>query len=246
VTVVDAPLLEFRGVIAGYGEVQVLHGINLSVPRGSVVALLGANGAGKTTSLRVASGMLPLTEGEILIDGVQVSAAPSELRARKGLCLIPEGRGIFPSLTVAENLRMQRPPWIKTDVGLDAAISAFPVLARRRKQVAGTLSGGEQQMVALARAWIACPSIVLLDEVSMGLAPTAVDTIFSGLRLLVEQGTSLLLVEQYVHRALDLADLVVLLDRGTIAHTGPATELGESDLLRTYLGEGATEGAFAN
>jgi branched-chain amino acid transport system ATP-binding protein len=179
--------------------------------------------------------------GEVLVDGAEMTTAPSEARARKGLCLIPEGRGIFPSLTVSENLRIQTPPWVKQDEGLEAAESAFPVLVSRRKQVAGTLSGGEQQMVALARAWLACPSVVLLDEVSMGLAPTAVDTIFTGLKVLVKQGTSLLLVEQYVHRALEIADLVVLLDRGSVAHFGPTGGLEHSDLLRTYLGQAATD-----
>ncbi len=237
----DVPLLEFSKVRAGYGEIQVLHGVSFCVPRGSVLALLGANGAGKTTTLRVAAGLLEATSGSLRLAGSDVTKSSPVDRAQLGMCLIPEGRGIFRHLTVAENLRMQTPPWIKTSNGLDAAVTAFPILGSRRKQVAGTLSGGEQQMVALARAWLADPSIVLLDEVSMGLAPTAVDTIFEGLHTLVHQGTSLLIVEQYVHRALEIADSVMLLDRGTVAHFGPADSLEESDLLRTYLGEAAAE-----
>jgi branched-chain amino acid transport system ATP-binding protein len=243
--VTDIPILEFSQVRAGYGEIQVLHDVGFSVPKGSVLALLGANGAGKTTTLRVAAGMLAPTCGCLRLAGSDMTNWSSVDRARSGLCLIPEGRGIFHHLTVAENLRMQTPPWIKAGNGLDAAVEAFPILGSRRKQVAGTLSGGEQQMVALARAWLANPSIVLLDEVSMGLAPTAVDTIFAGLHALVREGTSLLIVEQYVHRALGIADFVMLLDRGTVAHFGPAASVEESDLLRTYLGEAAADDDFS-
>jgi branched-chain amino acid transport system ATP-binding protein len=230
---VDA--LELRGVTAGYGRTMVLRDVAISVPVGKVVALLGPNGAGKTTLLRVAAGLLAPEAGGVLVRGVEMTRRRAFERARAGLCLVPEGRGIFPNLTVRENLRLQIPPWHE-DQGFDRAIEAFPVLKERLGQTAGTLSGGQQQMLALARCFLAEPSVVLLDEVSMGLAPRIIDQIFEALALLAERGVALLLVEQYVSRALHLADHVYLLNRGSIAFSGPPAGLGEDELMRRYVG----------
>nr|WP_095212355.1 MULTISPECIES: ABC transporter ATP-binding protein [unclassified Frankia] len=228
-------VLELRGVEAGYGRTTVLRGVDLTVRPGSVVALLGANGAGKTTLLRTATGLLPAARGRVLVGGRDRTGAPAHRRARDGLCHIPEGRGIFRSLTVRDNLRMQVPPWA-TDSSVEVALAAFPVLRERLGQTAGTLSGGQQQMLALARAHLARPRIVLLDEVSMGLAPAVVDQIFHSLKALAVSGVALLLVEQYVQRALDIADRVVLLDRGQVTFDGPTGDLDQNALLRGYLG----------
>ena len=229
-------LLELRGVNAGYGETVVLRDVSVIVPAGSVVALLGANGAGKTTTLRVAAGLVRPTEGTVFIAGEDVTALSPSKRASAGLCLIPEGRGVFRGLTVAENLRMLQPTWVKGEDRAEAALEAFPILKERMSQVARSMSGGEQQMLALARCWLADPKVVLLDEVSMGLAPVIVDQIFGALRSLAARGVALLLVEQYVHRAIELADHVVLLNQGGVTFSGPAAEVDESDLMKNYLG----------
>jgi len=228
-------VLELQGVVAGYGATTVLRGVDLTVPDGVVVALLGANGAGKTTLLRIASGLLHPTSGRLLVDGEDVSrAAPSSL-VRRGVCHVPEGRGVFAPLTVRENLLLQAPRG-EESVALDRAVSAFPRLGERMGQVAGTMSGGEQQMLALARAYVQHPKVVLLDEVSMGLAPKVVDEIFDFLGLLSGQGVSLLLVEQYVTRALAAADYVYLLNRGEVAFAGEPGELEGEDVFTQYVG----------
>jgi branched-chain amino acid transport system ATP-binding protein len=228
-------VLELKDLSAGYGSTQVLQGVTVEVPHSSVVTLLGPNGAGKTTTLKVAAGLLRPTTGWVKVDGVDVSRESSFKRARRGVCLIPEGRGIFRSLTIKENLELQIPPWRKGGT-FDVAIEAFPILGQRLSQVAGSMSGGQQQMLALSRAFLAEPSVVLLDEVSMGLAPTVVDEIFSSLRLLVSGGVSLLLVEQYVSRALEIADSAYLAARGQIVWSGPASGLDENALTDAYLG----------
>jgi branched-chain amino acid transport system ATP-binding protein len=228
-------MLELQGVVAGYGATTVLRGVDLTVPDGVVVALLGANGAGKTTLLRVASGLLHPTAGRLLVDGEDVSrAAPSAL-VRRGVCHVPEGRGVFAPLTVRENLLLQAPRG-EESAALDRAVSVFPRLGERMGQVAGTMSGGEQQMLALARAYVQHPKVVLLDEVSMGLAPKVVDEIFEFLGLLSSQGVSLLLVEQYVTRALAAADYVYLLNRGEVAFAGEPSELEGEDVFTQYVG----------
>lgn len=228
-------MLELHGVVAGYGGTTVLRGVDLVVPDGVVVALLGANGAGKTTLLRVASGLLHPSSGRLLVDGEDVSrAAPSHLVAR-GVCHVPEGRGVFGPLTVRENLLLQAPRGEERDA-LDRAVSAFPRLGERMSQIAGTMSGGEQQMLALARAYVQHPKVVLLDEVSMGLAPKIVDEIFEFLALLSSQGASLLLVEQYVTRALAIADYVYLLNRGEVSFAGEPSELEGEDVFAQYVG----------
>ena len=229
-------MLELRGISAGYSGTPVLRGVDLRVPEGSVVALLGANGAGKTTLLRVASGLLTPTAGAVVFDGVDVTrCAPFEL-ARRGICHVPEGRGIFPTLTVRENLLLQSRPGTEKE-SLERAVTAFPRLGERLGQAAGTMSGGEQQMVALARTYVQNPRVALLDEVSMGLAPKIVDEIFEFLSLLREAGSSLLLVEQYVTRALAVADYVYLLNKGQVAFVGEPSELNSDDVFAEYVGE---------
>lgn len=228
-------MLELRGVEAGYGDTTVLRGVDLTVPDGSVVALLGANGAGKTTLLRAASGLIKTTAGTMLLDGADATTWPPHRLARAGIGHVPEGRGIFRSLTVRQNLRLQATSVSVADA-IERAVDAFPILGERLDQVAGTLSGGQQQMLALARGYVENPRYLLLDEVSMGLAPIVVDEIFEFLRMLASQGTGLLLVEQYVTRALDLADLVFVLNRGEVAFAGEPGELDSAELFEQYLG----------
>jgi branched-chain amino acid transport system ATP-binding protein len=228
-------LFELRGISAGYDSGTVLNGVDLVVPDGSVVALLGPNGAGKTTLLRVASGLLKPRSGQILVDDLDLSAASPNKLASAGVCHIPEGRGIFPGMTVADNLRLQAPA--STDVrATEVVAEIFPRLRERLSQLAGTLSGGEQQMLSLARAYLHEPGVVLLDEVSMGLAPKIVDDIFEHLAALAARGTALLLVEQYIARALALADYVYILKRGSISFVGEPGEVGEDMVTDSYLG----------
>jgi branched-chain amino acid transport system ATP-binding protein len=234
-TASNKPALKLSAIHAGYGRTTVLRDVTIEVPKSQVVALLGPNGAGKTTLLRVASGLLRPSSGSIAVNGAEMTRATAAQRARAGLCLIPEGRGIWRNLSVRENLRLQVPPWA-TETGTDIAVAMFPVLGERIAQTAGTLSGGQQQMLALARAFLANPAVVLLDEVSMGLAPKVVDEIFEALRRLTDAGVALLLVEQYVTRALAMADRVVLLDRGRVAFEGTPDGLDEQAVLRGYLG----------
>ena len=192
-------MLELDGIDVGYGDTPVLRGVSLTVPDGAVVALLGANGAGKTTLLRAASGLLPPSAGHIVFDGRDVTRERAHRLAKRGLCHIPEGRGIFPTLSVRENLSLDAPRGQESDA-VALGVDTFPVLGERLKLHAGKLSGGEQQMLALMRAYIRKPSIVLVDEPSMGLAPLIVDQIFDFLGRLVAEGAALLLVEQYVSR----------------------------------------------
>jgi branched-chain amino acid transport system ATP-binding protein len=228
-------MLELRNIEAGYGSQRVLLGVSLSVPPGSVVALLGANGAGKTTLLRVASGLIRPTSGQLMVDGEDVtSSTPHELVSR-GICHVPEGRGVFGGLTVRENLELQCRDG-NVDAAIEGAVSVFPALGRRIGQMAGTMSGGEQQMLALARTYIQRPRVALLDEVSMGLAPVVVDQIFDFLQVLTAQGSSLLLVEQYVTRALGAADYVYLMHKGVVSFAGDPGELEGEDIFREYVG----------
>jgi branched-chain amino acid transport system ATP-binding protein len=230
--------LEARGLRSGYDGVPVLRGVDLVVPPGRVVALLGPNGAGKTTLLRTLCGLLPATDGTVLVEGRDVTTLPAHQRATLGLGSVPEGRGIFRNLTVRENLRLQARSTSEAEV-LEQAVSAFPVLGERLHQVAGTLSGGQQQMLALVRAYVERPRYLLLDEVSMGLAPLVLDEIFAFLSGLAGQGTGLLLVEQYVSRALAMADLVFVMSGGEIQFAGEPTELAEDEIFERYLGQSA-------
>ena len=231
-------MLELRNITAGYGSHVVLRDVSLVVPDSSVVALLGPNGAGKTTLLRVACGLTRPLSGQVLLDGVDITGWPPHRRSNAGMGHVPEGRGIFAAMTVAENLRMQCKAADDRD-GLRRAFEAFPRLGERQNQVAGLLSGGEQQMLAMSSVYLARPSLVLLDEVSMGLAPTIVDEIYTHLEAVAQGGAALLLVEQYVGRALALADYVYILNKGHIDFVGEPHELSESVVLAAYLGEEA-------
>jgi branched-chain amino acid transport system ATP-binding protein len=228
-------VLELSEIDAGYGQVQVLRDINLRVEKGSVVALLGANGAGKTTLLKVASGLVRPTVGTVRIRGGDVTHHAPHRRRRNGLCLVPEGRGVFKNLTVGENLRLQSPRR-ERNAAVERAVTAFPVLGRRLNQRAGSLSGGEQQMLSLARCYLQSCDVLLVDEVSMGLAPIIIDSVFEALDGLRRDGMSLLLVEQYVDRALALADVVYSLDRGSLELLGAPGDLNRDEVMHKYLG----------
>jgi branched-chain amino acid transport system ATP-binding protein len=228
-------LFELRGICAGYGATTVLRDVSLAVPDASVVALIGANGAGKTTLLRVAAGLLRPTSGSLVIDGDDVDDASPHSLVDAGICLVPEGRGVFGSLTVKENLILQARRGQEREA-IERAVHAFPRLGDRLGQTARTMSGGEQQMLALARAYIQSPRVVLLDEVSMGLAPKVVEEIFTFLAQLAADGSSLLLVEQYVTRALDVADYVYMLNKGRVAFAGEPAELAGADVFAAYVG----------
>lgn len=228
-------MLHLADVSAGYGGTPVLRGVSLWAPSNSVVALLGANGAGKTTLLRVASGLLRPTAGRVTMDGLDVTGLSPHALARRGVCHVPEGRGVFPNLTVRENLLVHA-NGRQVDEAITKATAAFPVLGQKLAQSAGTLSGGQQQMLALSRAIVTDPAYVLLDEVSMGLAPVVVDELFDVLAHLAARGCTLVLVEQYVSRALELADYVYLMNRGCIEFAGVPGELDSDALIERYVG----------
>jgi branched-chain amino acid transport system ATP-binding protein len=232
-------MLELRAIRAGYPGNPVLWDVDLRVPQQSVVVLLGANGVGKTTLLNVVSGLLTPTRGSVWIDGVDVTKHRGHKRAQLGLCHIPEGRGIFPTLTVRDNLKMAPRQGGEPFADIvDLVAKAFPVLGRRMSQQAGTLSGGEQQMLSLARAYVTRPRYVLIDEVSMGLSPVLVDETFAFLRKLADRGSALLMVEQYAQRALALADFTFVLSKGRVVFAGEASEVDMERLADDYLGVG--------
>ena len=233
-------MLALRNVEAGYGKARILHGISLDVAPGAVTALLGANGAGKTTLMRVVAGLLPAAVGEIELDGRPVTQLRSSERVERGLALIPEGRLVFPSLTVAENLRLgsvarrARHGYAERMEGMYAL---FPRLKERAGQAAGTLSGGEQQMLAIARGLMARPEMLLLDEPTLGLSPVMCDAIFEAIAGLVRTGLTVLLAEQNVPRALDLAATAYVVENGRIALSGEARALKEDPRVRAaYMG----------
>jgi branched-chain amino acid transport system ATP-binding protein len=234
-TLLRAPALELRGVRAGYGRLNVLHDVDLRVPAGKVVALLGPNGAGKSTTLSVACGTLPATAGHLHVGGQHVNGASAAALARAGVCRIPEGRGIFPTLTVAENLKLVSFLGPKAAGVEDQAYERFPVLRDRRSQLAGTLSGGEQQMLAMARALGTDPGLLLLDEISMGLAPKVVAGLYEVVAELAATGISVLLVEQFVHTALAIADYAALMVQGRIVRMGEPADVQDA-VQETYLG----------
>lgn len=225
--------LRIEAVSAGYNGTSVLRDVSLVVPAGRVAALLGPNGAGKTTLLRVCGGFLAPTSGRLSLDGVPLAPGATHRLASLGVCYVTEGRAVFPSLTVAENLRLMGDGSRRDHH--EPAIGAFPVLGRKLGQIAGTMSGGEQQMLALARAYLTNPSYLLLDEVSMGLAPIVVDEIFESLAALSAQGVALLIVEQYAAKALALADFVYVLQKGSVAFAGEPSELDIDQLAASYL-----------
>jgi branched-chain amino acid transport system ATP-binding protein len=231
------PLLELRDVEARYGETRVLHGITLSVEDGDFVAILGANGAGKTTTLRAISGLVRST-GEVVLEGSRIFHRTPEAMARRGVTYVPEGRGTFATLSVLDNLRLGA--WTKRGTSqrdLARVFEFFPLLYERRSQRAGRLSGGEQQMLALGRAMMAKPRLLLLDEPSLGLAPPAVREIFDTLQLLNETGTTIVVVEQNAVLALGAAQHAVVLEAGRIALAGSAADIrADESVRRSYLG----------
>lgn len=236
------PLLEVQDMVVNYGRIEALHGISLSVAEGELVTLLGANGAGKTTTMRAMSGLLPLTSGRILFQGKDITTMKAHDRVVEGLIQAPEGRGVFPGMTVAENLDMGcygRPFEKKTEYQqtLDWVFELFPRLAERRKQIGGTMSGGEQQMLAIGRALMARPKLLLLDEPSMGLAPMVIQQIFRIISEINRQGTTVLLVEQNAQQALTRSDRAYILETGEVTKSGPgAALLTDPAVMSAYLG----------
>jgi branched-chain amino acid transport system ATP-binding protein len=230
------PAIELRDVRAGYGRIEVLHGVSFVVPAGCVFALLGPNGAGKSTTLLALGGMVTPTSGCVHVAGTHVNGVAPEKLAKAGACRIPEGRGIFPNLTVAENLRMWTyaadQPMREVE---EKAFERFPVLGERRAQVAGTLSGGEQQMLALSRALVSDPEILLLDEISMGLAPLIVTNLYEVVAQLAASGITILLVEQFARTALAVADYAAVMTQGTITAMGEPADI-EDVVQEAYLG----------
>ncbi len=229
------PAVTVTGLRAAYGRIEVLHGVDLTVPAGSVFALLGPNGAGKSTLLKVISGRLRPIAGEVRIGELTVGRTPAEKLARQGVCAIPEGRGIFPNLTVRENLRIwtYRGGITMRDVE-EQSFAAFPRLKERRRQMAGTLSGGEQQMLAISRALVTRPRLLLLDELSMGLAPLVVHELYELVEGLARQGMTVLLVEQFVTTALAVADRAAIMVHGRVEQEGTPEAMGEA-ALSAYL-----------
>jgi branched-chain amino acid transport system ATP-binding protein len=229
------PLVELRSVRACYGTIEVLHGVDLTVEPGEVVAVLGPNGAGKTTMLSVLAGLHPLSGGDVLVAGRRVNGARGEDLARVGVCLVPEGRGVFPNLTVRENLRMATYTGRRLSEVEEVAYRRFPRLAERRRQMAGTLSGGEQQMLALARGLASDPAVLLLDELSMGLAPLVVEQLYEQVASLASTGVSVLVVEQFAGVVLGVAHRAAIMLNGAIAEVGPPSEI-QHKLSSAYLG----------
>lgn len=229
------PLLELRGVRAAYERIEVLHGVDLAVPEGAVYALLGPNGAGKSTTLSVIAGQMTPTHGAVYLAGRRVNGATADQLARRGVCLVPEGRGIFPNLTVRENLRMMTYAGVRLASVEEIAFEHFPRLAERRHQVAGTMSGGEQQMLAMARGLASDPALLLLDELSMGLAPMIVEELYGIVAQIAASGVSILVVEQFARTVLGVADRAAIMTHGRVSRVGAPGELA-GELSEAYLG----------
>ena len=233
------PALELLDVRAGYGRIEVLHGVTFSVPTGSVFALLGPNGAGKSTTLQVIAGKIRPTFGCVHVAGSHVNGAAPEKLTKAGVCRIPEGRGIFPNLSVTENLRLwtyaAEIPMREVE---ERVYARFPRLGERRKQLAGTLSGGEQQMLAMSRAFVSEPSVLLLDEISMGLAPLIVTELYELVAQLAAEGITVLLVEQFARTALAVADYAAIMTQGKIDMIGEPADVADA-VGEAYLGGAA-------
>ncbi|EME19278.1 ABC transporter ATP-binding protein [Rhodococcus triatomae] len=229
------PILELSGGRAGYGPIEVLHGVDLTVQPGDVVALLGPNGGGKTSTLKICSGILPVTGGEFRLTGRCVNGVDAATLAKLGVCTIPEGRGVFANLTVRENL------WVATGTGTslkdleEVAYARFPILGKRRGQLAGSMSGGEQQMLALSRALGTAPTVLLLDELSMGLAPRVVTEMYDIVGGLAAEGLSILVAEQFARAVLPIATSAALMLQGRVVRTGNPADI-DSELSTSYLG----------
>ena len=230
-----ATVLELKNIRAAYDEVTVLHGVDLAVPAGQVVALLGPNGAGKTTTLKVAAGAHPLKSGRLVLGGRDLTGAKTKDLARAGVCLIPEGRGIFPNLSVRDNLRMMTFTGRSQAEIEELAYARFPILGKNATRAAGTLSGGEQQMLALARGLATDPAVLLVDELSMGLAPVIVERLFKQVAGIAAQGVGVLVVEQFATAALAIADQAAVLVRGRVARIGTPEQV-RAELSDLYLG----------
>ncbi len=237
----DDLILQVQDLDVRYGPFRALFDVSMDVPRGSMVAMLGPNGAGKSTFGRAVSGLIPIHSGRIEYDGHDVTKWASHRRSNSGISYIPEGRGIFPGLSVMDNLKMA----VRTaggrserEAAIQRAIELFPVLGSRRLQRSGSLSGGEQQMLALARALAVSPKVLIADEMSLGLAPLVVDAVFDGLERAKNAGITVILIEQFIHRALAMADLCVILQRGVLSWSGEASAAGD-EVLDRYLGEAA-------
>lgn len=238
-----APLLDVREIDVFYGEVQALRGVSLHIRSGELLTLIGANGAGKSTTLRTISGLLQPRRGEILLDGEPIGGKAAYEVVKQGVAHLPEGRDLFPGLSVLENLRLGY--WVKRrdkggfDEQVQLVMELFPRLRERSSQAAGTLSGGEQQMLGVARALMSHPRLLLVDELSLGLAPMVVSQLFDILGEVARQGTAVLIVEQFVHMALEHSDRAYVLSRGQVVLQGPSEELRRDPaLIETYLGGG--------
>jgi branched-chain amino acid transport system ATP-binding protein len=235
------PLLQLRDAKISYGAIEAVKGISLELARGELVSLIGANGAGKTTTLNAIAGLLPMADGEILYDGTKINALPAHKRLRQGLALVPEGRGIFTRLTVEENLRMGaycRRDSEAIEADMERVFTMLPRVRERLQQVAGTLSGGEQQMVAIGRALLSRPRLLLLDEPSMGLAPLVVEKIFEVIRSVAAEGVTILLVEQNANLALEFSQRAYVMESGRITLSGSGADLLADPKVRAaYLGE---------
>jgi branched-chain amino acid transport system ATP-binding protein len=233
-------LLELDEIFVSYGRIEALHGVSVTIAEGEVVALIGANGAGKTTTMRAISGLRPLSSGAIRFEGEDISKLRADLRVRRGLCQSPEGRGIFPGMSVMENLDMgayTRRDKAGIAADLERVFGLFPRMSERRKQIAGTLSGGEQQMLAIGRALMSRPKLLLLDEPSMGLAPMLIRQIFDIITEISKQGTTILVVEQNAQQALTRADRAYVLETGRIVKGGTGAELLHDPAVKeAYLG----------
>lgn len=234
-----ASMLELKGIHAGYGEFRVLHDVNMHVDKGEIVALIGPNGAGKTTTLRTVLGMTTLYEGKVLFKGEDVTKVPTHRRVERGIAMVPEGRGIFTPLTVYENLlagAYTKRAEEKLQDSLEFVFTLFPRLKERKNQIAGTLSGGEAQMLAIARALMSRPELLLLDEPSLGLAPKIVLEVFDVIKKLREEGVTILIVEQHVKNSLETADRAYVMETGRIVLEGEARSLLKDERLKkAYL-----------
>jgi branched-chain amino acid transport system ATP-binding protein len=221
----SVPILEVVDLHAAYGRIEVLRGVNLTVPRGAVMALLGPNGAGKSTLTKVISGQMKQTSGDVHLGGIHVHGAATESLARVGLCTVPEGRAVFPNLTVQENLTLMSYAGVPATAVLETAYAYFPRLHERRDQLAGTMSGGEQQMLAMSRALASDPALLILDELSMGLAPLIVDELYETVAEIASTGVSILCIEQFARTALRVSDYAAVMAGGRVVATGEPGEI---------------------
>ncbi len=245
-TTANGAILETRALVTGYDEIPIVRGVDLAVQRGALTCIIGPNGAGKSTALKALMGLLRPWEGEIVMNGETITREPAHRRVSRGLAYVPQGRIVFPTMTVLENLEVgafilrRRPARIRE--ALDRVLALFPVLANRRRQLAGTMSGGEQQMLAIGRGLMTSPEVLLLDEPSLGLSPKYVDLVFSKLVELQRAGFTVVMVEQKASRALGASDVGYVLNMGRVAFAGPAAALlADERVKRLYLGEGGEE-----